>query len=934
MKKRLLFAFAVMLTAMTAFAQEYVYTPQGKFNVTGENLCSNSDWKDGNFEGWTVVSANAEATCKDKFSYVEGEGIQSLDAAKGEGMYYAAKGLNPDKKYVVSITFCQTDITVPNEATRTYVDGGMATNTNYVQISGNSDKVYGGTADAVTFGKASEIVPGDPITYSYAIVGDGTDRDYFIEFLGMNPAIKIQSVEIREAEQVGNDLDYKQLYDYAKIVRGAYAWKESEILEGLDEMLEIAEAYMLEPPTVDEMEEFVGGFKEVVNTFLKENMDDYLPTAIDKLPKAASKVSKQSKIGIWSDFGATSRIHSSAGDYYDLGHFQNGNTWGNGAGNIGLQTTMELVPGVYVFSVSLRAQTRENVKSTWTNNDGLQFAQGELYVKQVVDGAVQAEKYATTDLYPLLPADFVKNTLVFTVTETGNYQISMNTTANEAYAGIKTGSVAYPFEASLWAKTTAKYTKAQELYLSAVKTQITTGRDNITAALASYTDETKSWGKAALAEAINAAEEALVDYEAMSDDEIVATFDEEVYDSSKGLESLTQDGADNPTGTYEDYNRLLEAKVYVDAVKGIIAANNAFKSQNDKIESLTTAIANAQNVLDARLYTYATGKDALKAAIDAAAATEETLRAGDYSEEAAAEVDAAIAALNDAVAEFKTTLPAEKIQTIVDIDFSNDAVLDEETGIYSIKGAAGEMALPSYTPALDANNTDYQLGYNANAEVVYGDVLRVGNGEATVGLAGWPAGSILNVSFDMYFGNLITCYAGYYIKNVNDENLAALYMSKYDGKSYSENDPAHNTFGCSVNDHFTGAGSSSGANDVIAAESNKTHFEIVMDLGDWNMSCTTSGDKGTFASQLVQMNPEVDRIPAKFVLKSNYSNADRRCWFDNLKVVAVDAGITGVAEIDSAEVEAAQGVVKFVKGNQVVIKTANGTINAVGQAIQ
>ena len=51
-------------------------------------------------------------------------------------------------------------------------------------------------------------------------------------------------------------------------------------------------------------------------------------------------------------------------------------------------------------------------------------------------------------------------------------------------------------------------------------------------------------------------------------------------------------------------------------------------------------------------------------------------------------IDAAIAELAEAVDAFKAAVPASAITTIVDIDFENEAVLNEETQLYSIAGAA------------------------------------------------------------------------------------------------------------------------------------------------------------------------------------------------------------------------------------------------------
>ena len=83
MKKRLLFALMAMCVAVSGFALEvgeYVYTPQGRFLITSQNVAS-SNFAD--FTGWTVVSATAEKTFDQAFNinangYAEGVNSASV----------------------------------------------------------------------------------------------------------------------------------------------------------------------------------------------------------------------------------------------------------------------------------------------------------------------------------------------------------------------------------------------------------------------------------------------------------------------------------------------------------------------------------------------------------------------------------------------------------------------------------------------------------------------------------------------------------------------------------------------------------------------------------------------------------------------------------------------------------------------------------------
>ena len=206
-------------------------------------------------------------------------------------------------------------------------------------------------------------------------------------------------------------------------------------------------------------------------------------------------------------------------------------------------------------------------------------------------------------------------------------------------------------------------------------------------------------------------------------------------------------------------------------------------------------------------------------------------------------------------------------------------------------------------------------------------MLRVGGGSATVDFAAAPANTdeIVRVSFDYYFGNLITKSAGYYL-TAGTDTICGLFCSMYDGKD------TYNTFGVDYMAVLTKVGSGSASNAAIAAAaSNKSHFEVILDYGTKTMYCTTTSGKGTFTTAEVALDPE--KKVTGFILASDYSNTDRRCWFDNLKVESIAVGeSTGINEVSTAA--KADKVVKAIENGQLVIKTANGTFSAVGAKIK
>lgn len=933
MKKSLLLGLVALasLTASAVSVGDKVYTPKARYQISDEtNLCSNGTFVGGDLTGWTAITADGtEAAAADMFTYAAADdfgpaGIQSVSNAVKQGISYSTSKLLTGHSYVLSMT-----ITDPNTKTQGYNFNTRladtfdnATYTGSVQML----NIIGtdGEGNTVEYGFPAEILPGSQ-TYSWAIPASDTQMTYEFKFIGWDTSLRISNVEIHEANQIVDDRTVVPVINYAKAVRDMYEW-DGDLINDLNENINaVAEMLETEGTTPDEMEGALTDLQGFLTDFFKDNADDYLPNALDKLPKAASKVSKQGAIGNWKD--DANRIHSNANDYYDLGHFQYSAGWGNASsgGRIGLvYYGIDLVPGTYIFSVDLKGNCREFVKNAWGINEGLEFADAILTVNNAADPENKVE-VATTGRYALAPQRFTKNQLVFKVEEAGKFDIRIDTYAKGAYDGVKSGSVVFPFGASLYGVTGSKYSKAQLDYEQDVLGQVKAGRDNLTAATEFIADEAKSWGKAALQEVVDQYESVIADYEAKTQDEIIETYDETIYDASKGLEATTQDG---------DYYRLMASEVYINATKTIIAAVNEFKSENAVIDGLTAAIEAANKTLNTRLYGGATGKADFQEAIAGAVETEKILRADDYSEDNKIIVEAAIADLAAASDEFKQTIPAQSFKTIVDIDFNNEITLNETTAKFEAVGAAGKMVLPSYKPIEEGNSTDFSKGYLISEEPSLMNLLRVGNGQATVDFASVADDDkILMASFDMYFGSLTTKYAGFRLQNeipaevegdastFND--VCGLIISKYDGKANL------NTFDVDFNANITSVGSSTASNDAIAAESNKTHFDVIMDMGTKKMYLTYSGAKGSFTTQEIAF----EEVPSRFVLQSDYNNQDRRCWFSNLKIQTITVGtdaVQGVAEVNAA----APAVIKMAKNGVVLIKSANGTFTAAGAQVK
>ena len=936
MKKRLLFAFMALCASVSGFALEqgeFVYTPQGRFQITGQNLNANCAFQD--MTGWTAIGEGktlADLFITNANGLKEGfNSVVSTAATAGEGMYFKFEPSDASGTYVVSFKMKGAVL----DCVKNRIPGdGYKTETNLVKVAGNTANTYTypSTEEEVIVNTAEELNENWQ-TFNYAIQGDGAARTYFISFTGMATTIEIADLQIAPAMQFADLRQRDAMLEKLNAYKNCYAWSEEVLADvGYDEAIANLQAIGDENGQA-ELDEQLATAQEIIDAFTDANMDDYLASSkfnylgndYEGELSSGKNLQKVSNLGDWT-CTTTGRSFWSIGDYPDLGHYAGNTAWnfGNTADPMGVYMQQTLDPGAYVFTIESKAALREDpTSSSWTLNEGWNPAYGVAYIVKIVDGAA-------TDTLATLVKDldsrvFTPFVITAQVAETGTYEIGFKAYCKAAYTEPKNGSVTYVANATLWAKTNNKYSKRQYVYEENVRTQIAAGRDNLTTAAGYLADESYLWGKAALKAVIDEIEPKIAGFEAMDQDAIIATYDRDTY-----------------VNTTSEETGLLQYQVYQEATKFIIAANKEFLAENDTLASIQTAIDEAEATKAMRLYDAATGKDALQAIIDKAKGVQATMKAADYSEANALAIREANAELAEAVAVFKTTIPASAIATIVDIDFENEATQNADNELYSVAGAKGAMEFSTWSVD-GTGNQPFEKGFWSNGEQLWKGYIRIGNGTGTVVFDPTENGSmgtnILKVACDLYVQGLSGRSLGFFLKNVvdgengpEDATIFGLFHNFYNGTTET------NTTGVDISKIWAKSGGSyNNASPADADEETltanplqKSHVEVIMDYGRKSMYCTINSVNGSTASNEVGL----DAVPTKFILQCNYNNNDRRAWFDNLKIERISAGATEpfVDAINSIKAASQDNVIYNLAG-QKVMKAQKGVFIQNGKKV-
>ncbi len=900
MNKRLLLPCLGLLCSLGSFAYEkgdYVFTATERLKVTGEtNLITNGDFSvqstgDAGF-GWRdATGANVSTdywlpTATEGYDGKGGLISQSVDAA---ATLYQAVPFTAAQKLVVSFKI------KANDSFSSSVTSGS---TNYIDVYANADGSVNKSAERFQQ-VASSVVVGNEwtdVAYCFADTVSGGSNGYVVISLGRLPEGTIVSdFEVKEVTQVFDTRIADRAFAYTD-----YLLENSGYFpEGLEDFKgyydEIKEGiYSPDYESISDAESLLESLNDAQEEWLDENSTELITYC--------------SKYDITTVSAASKGLKNTGDWYFD----PSGDRWAHPSGSAYFNSS---IAGNYAFPEQT-CMIKKSAGAPFTAGEKFLFrmdGMGYHYFKSKVDNSYYIADYSKV----------VESVKMFVNNDTTTWT-SVSPRAYSTYGAIGT----FPADSSQlvvgiqfadfgdhggWVscgKPSLRIIGYSEsaikraAYINDVFVQQEALKARLDDAAERIADPQRPWGNQPLQDSVD----------------VYAP----LYQASLAYVDTLGNDLKNPEMPESGYDDTLLA-----AVRAMNTARNNFSNINKPFTDIVASIETANSTKTLRIYDGSTKRAELEAAIVSAQGVHDSKLNTEFNSEDSLALVNANNELLAAIEAFKAAVPET---VVVDIDFGtqeNPTAIksrvektsaegsdeegsdDEGTTVYYIEGAKGEMIL--------ADSTAFELGYENTDSL---GMLRIGNSTATVNFSGTPekATDIVKVSFDYYFGNLLGKSAGWYIKDAGGNDIAGLFFSKYSGTN------TINTFGVDYNGKISGVGSSSAGNAAIAAKSNCTHFDVVLDYGKGKMYCsTTNSSRGNATTEEVDL--DATQIPAQFIIKTNYTGADaRNCWFDNLKISNIAAGeYSGISNV-AKEKNSVKNDVKYNLAGQRIVTPSKGQI--------
>ena len=936
MKKQLLsiaLLSAVVSGAMAHEIGDKVYSNSAKWKITGKNLVTNGDFSDLSLSGWTAIDETVDKLTT--FSVLAGQGHEGKNEIKvNDGQTDLKNGIfqtitiEQGGTYIVSMK-------VMNTKAAGFTDFDLTgANTNYINAYYNTDGARA-TADGTNLSYGTDGVCGG-YTFSFTTdkftevnfpVQAPADGQIVIDLRGLSEGLEICDVTCQAATQIYDTRIPEKRIAYINSVIESDVFSEDS-KAGLQEA--IAEVETLISEGADEgydnamenldlaWENFVtANFSNVlnsINTGASGNYSANWDNWTGKFNKLNSDASAYNAVSGWS--WSTDRwCHKTAATNSPL-QIQwmrnSSGTWDNIATN-----TTTLDKGTYFFGFQGAGGMMTLNKDRWTRSQAKECA--ETYVFFNND---------TTEMF-LLPTS---NDMASTY---GNviYKFEVAEDDTPVKFGIRCnigqGQVAKDgFDVNFYHPVLYKVLVKGELkpeqktYLDNVKTQIDAlkGRIEVAEDYVAETQKELPWGKEDLKAGIEEAKKRFDVWDAMSEDDRLATMDNYSAEYEATQAPYYVDGAYVlKDTTYTDNTEKALQNIIMNA--GVRYLNNnfitPFVNKNAPLTDLAVAVENA-NAVYSEPINNSGDKETFKAVIDAAQALYNTQLVAPYSQEV---VDALVAKKKELSLASDAFIASVKKDVIVDIDFSTPAreipaTVEGELSKYAIDGTKGTMnILGTFSAEMQKEWTQFAYGQGFND--MYTDVLFVGKGEAEVDL-GYEVkdNDAIIASFDIWYGYLDKAEFGFYFKDVDNNDIAS--FCRKAGSAATANLLGLDESAAAISQ--VGGRNNGNVQGNICKDNNKTHFEVTLNYASKNMFVTTVNKDGKKVIHPTVAMPEGVGKATKLYFNSTYGNGERCCWLDNIVISVIGDVPSGIADVTTATQNAAKAVKKIENGQIVIVK--------------
>ena len=937
MKKQLLSLALLSAVVSGAMAHEIgakVYSNSAKWKITGKNLVKNGDFSDNQLTGWTAIDESINKLTT--FSVLEGQGAKGANEIKvNEGQTALTNGIyqtitiEQGGTYIVSMK-------VMNTKAAGFTDFDLTgANTNYINAYYNTDGALA-TADGTNLSYGADGVCGG---YTFSFTTDEFTEVNFpvqapangqivIDLRGLSEGLEICDVTCQAAEKIYDTRIPEKRIAYIKSVLKSYDFSNKDGYADLQEAITEVETLMSEgaddgyESAMENLDLMWDGFVTAnfsnvlnsINTGASGNYSANWDNWTGKFNKMSKNASAQNAVSGWS--WSTDRwCHKTAEANSPL-QIQwmrtSSGTWDNIATN-----TTTLDKGTYFFGFQGAGGMMTLNRDRWTRSQAKECA--ETYVFFNND---------TREMFLLPTSNDMASTYgnviyKFEVAE-DNTPVKFGIRCN-----IGQGQVAKDgFDVNFYHPVLYKVLVAGELrpeqktYLDNVQTQIDAlkGRIEVAEDYVAETQKELPWGKEDLKAGIEEAKKRFDVWDAMSEDDRLATMDAYSAEYEATQAPYYVDGAYVlKDTTYTDNTEKALQNIIMNA--GVRYLNNnfitPFVNKNAPLTDLAVAVENA-NAVYSEPINNSGDKETFKAVIDAAQALYNTQLVAPYSQEV---VDALVAKKKELSLASDAFIASVKKDVIVDIDFSTPAreipaTVEGELSKYAIDGTKGTMNILG-TFSAEMQNDWKQFAYGQGFNDLCTDVLFVGKGAAEVDL-GYEVkdNDAIIASFDIWYGYLDKAEFGFYFKDVDNNDIAS--FCRKAGSAATANLLGLDESAAAISQ--VGGRNNGNVQGNICKDNNKTHFEVTLNYASKNMFVTTVNKAGKKVIHPTVAMPEGVGKAAKLYFNSTYGNGERCCWLDNIVISVIGDVPSGIADVTTATQNAAKAVKKIENGQIVIVK--------------